>query len=140
MSFQHLCPEVMILKTDREKFDVRTIRNRRFMFCPRTHELILGREDTVTETGLCGSHAEEHMRSGTQTPYDDFVKGWVAGPLGDDPGIIHFAPAIPADNCRDFERVWAVLDMFLVNGAAGKTIVRGFGSEWERPLNNVLSD
>lgn len=140
MNFRAIDDSVMLIQTKRESFDMRRIVNRRFMFCPETGELILGKEGVVSAKDIEGSHALEHMESGTKTPYDEFVRGWVGGPYESHSGIVHFAPAIKADNCEDFERAWRVLDAFLQNYADGKTIVRGFGSTWEQPINRVLFD
>ena len=53
-------------------------------------------------------------------------------------GVIHFAPHIDGSNADYFNRGFDTLLMFRDNNANGRTVVRGFGKEWEQTLAKVL--
>ena len=84
------------------------------------------------------SHAEEHGTSGAKAPFDSFIRGWIGTGRGYPDGVIHFAPAIDAQNIEQFNRGFSTLEMFNHNGANGKTIIRGFGDVWEQPLSELI--
>jgi hypothetical protein len=132
----------MKIDTAQQSFDMQSIRNRRFMFNPDTGTLLLGFQCTgnVLANGkiLDASHAQEHGESGTQEPYDDFIRGWVGSGGKYRNGIIHFAPPIDRRYIELFERSFDTLLMFRQNGVNDKTIIRGFGDVWEQPLSQVF--
>lgn len=127
---------VLLIDTQSASFTIIDIRNRRFMFSPETGELILGRQYKGTK--LYASHAAEHEETGTATPFDSFVRGWVGNGREYKDGIIHFAPPVYIQDPQQFDQAYATLQMFASNGATGKTIVRGFGPVWEQPLEGIL--
>lgn len=126
----------MLVDTKQDAFDMQRIKNRRFMFSPQTGELILGKQYRGRQ--LYQSHAEEHADSKAAAPFDSFIRGWI-GTGGEYPqGVIHFAPAIDSRNTELFDRAFDTLEMFRANGARGGTVIRGFGEQWEQPLQNIL--
>ena len=127
----------MLLDTRSMSFDMREIDNRRFMFSPQTGELILGRQYRSGQ--LYKSHAEEHFDSGAKAPFDSFIRGWIGTGRDYPDGVIHFAPNIGTDNITAFDNAFSTLQMFSENGAAGDTVVRGFGRKWEQPLKDIIT-
>lgn len=126
----------MLVDTKQDAFDMQRIKNRRFMFSPQTGELILGKQYRGRQ--LYQSHAEEHADSKAAAPFDSFIRGWI-GTGGEYPqGVIHIAPAIDSRNTELFDRAFDALEMFRANGAKGGTVIRGFGEQWEQPLQNIL--
>lgn len=126
-----LTAALMLLDTRSMSFDMREIDNRRFMFSPQAGELILGRQYRGGQ--LYKSHAEEHFDSGAKAPFDSFIRGWIGTGRDYPDGVIHFAPNIGTDNIPAFDNAFSTLQMFSENGAAGDTVVRGFGRKWEQP-------
>lgn len=127
---------VLLIDTQSASFTIKAIRNRRFMFSPDTGELILGRQYKGVK--LYASHAAEHEETGTVTPFDSFVRGWVGNGGKYKDGIIHFAPPVYVQDPQQFDRAYSTLQMFASYGATDKTIVRGFGQVWEQPLEGIL--
>ena len=127
---------VLLVNTHSMNFTIMDIRNRRFMYSPDTEELILGKQYRGSK--LYASHAAEHEETGTATPFDKFVRGWVGTGREYKDGIIHFAPPVYVQDPRQFDRAYSTLLMFASNGATEKTIIRGFGCVWERPLEEIL--
>ena len=132
-----LTAALMLLDTRSMSFDMREIDNRRFMFSPQTGELILGRQYRSGQ--LYKSHAEEHFDSGAKAPFDSFIRGWIGTGRDYPDGVIHFAPNIGTDNITAFDNAFSTLQMFSENGAAGDTVVRGFGRKWEQPLKDIIT-
>ena len=132
-----LTAALMLLDTRSMSFDMREIDNRRFMFSPQTGELILGRQYRGGQ--LYKSHAEEHFDSGAKAPFDSFIRGWIGTGRDYPDGVIHFAPNIGTDNIPAFDNAFSTLQMFSENGAAGDTVVRGFGRKWEEPLKDIIT-
>ena len=132
-----LTAALMLLDTRSMSFDMREIDNRRFMFSPQTGELILGRQYRGGQ--LYKSHAEEHFDSGAKAPFDSFIRGWIGTGRDYPDGVIHFAPNIGTDNITAFDNAFSTLQMFSENGAAGDTVVRGFGRKWEQPLKDIIT-
>ena len=132
-----LTAALMLLDTRSMSFDMREIDNRRFMFSPQTGELILGRQYRGGQ--LYKSHAEEHFDSGAKAPFDSFIRGWIGTGREYPDGVIHFAPNIGTDNIPAFDNAFSTLQMFSENGAAGDTVVRGFGRKWEEPLKDIIT-
>ena len=126
----------MRIDTGQTAFDMQQIENRRFMYQPQTGTLILGYQ--YKGNHLASSHADEHFKSGAAEPFDSFIRGWIGSGKSYPHGIIHFAPNIPADNVQAFDRAYSTLQMFRDNGAAGNTVIRGFGASWEQPLNQII--
>ena len=88
---------------------------------------------------IVSSHAEEHGRIGKGEPFDSFIRGWIGYGGKDTNGVIHFAPSIPKDNVKMFDDAFFTLEMFVRNGAAQNTIIRGFPGAWEQPLSNIIN-
>ena len=132
-----LTAALMLLDPRSMSFDMREIDNRRFMFSPQAGELILGRQYRGGQ--LYKSHAEEHFDSGAKAPFDSFIRGWIGTGRDYPDGVIHFAPNIGTDNITAFDNAFSTLQMFSENGAAGDTVVRGFGRKWEQPLKDIIT-
>lgn len=128
---------LMLLDPRSMSFDMREIDNRRFMFSPQAGELILGRQYRGGQ--LYKSHAEEHFDSGAKAPFGSFIRGWIGTGRDYPDGVIHFAPNIGTDNITAFDNAFSTLQMFSENGAAGDTVVRGFGRKWEQPLKDIIT-
>lgn len=140
MDKQTICAAVMRMDTDKECFDMQQIKNRRFMYDPKTATLVLGRQYGKVK-GVPSSHAEELANAGITERYDEFVRGWVGTGKGYPCGVIHFAPHLDErSSASRFERAFDTLEMFARNGAVAGTLVRGFGSRWEQPLFAILTD
>ena len=133
-----LSDDIMVIDTKKSGFDMQKIQNRRFMYNPKTGKLILGRQYHGGK--IYQSHAYEHMKSGLDDPYDDFVRGWV-GVGGDYKlGVIHFSPHINSKSIDDIADGFRTIDMFIHNNAKPQTVVRAFGQEWEQPLNTFFTE
>ena len=131
---------VMRINTAEENIDMQQIKNRRFMYDPKTETLILGRQYGNVK-GVPSSHAEELADAGITERYDEFVRGWVGTGKGYPCGVIHFAPCIDEhSSVARFERAFDTLEMFARNGALASTLVRGFGNRWEQSLFAILTD
>ena len=83
---------IMRIDTSRDNFNMQDIENRRFMFNPKTATLILGYQYRNGE--LVSSHADEYASTGTDEPFDDFVRGWIGTSKEYTDGVIHFAPSV----------------------------------------------
>lgn len=127
---------LLLIDTRNDGFDMQQIKNRRFMFSPQTGELILGKQYSGRQ--LYKSHAEEHAESGARAPFDSFIRGWIGVGKDYPQGVIHFAPHIESRNVELFDRAFDALELFAKNGAAGGTVIRGFGNQWEQPLQNII--
>jgi len=121
---------VVLLDTRRDRFSVNRINNRRFMFNPKTHEIVFGGNDISRS-----SHAEEWHDAGAKGDYDDAVRGWIGYGGRYKHGVIHFAPPITGSS---FNEGFDALEMFFKHGATEKTIVRSFGKRGEEPLGDIL--
>ena len=128
--------DLMLIHTQEETFNMQKIGNRRFMFCPKTQELILGQEEKGKK--LNSYHAEEYANSKAKAPFDSFIRGWVGVGKSYPHGVIHFAPHIPEQVVKMYEDGFSAIEMFQKNGANENTVIRGFGREWEQPLKNLL--
>ena len=135
----YLFDDVMLIDTKTQKFNMLDIKNRRFMYNTKTGTLILGCEGTVKNNGLISSHTDEHAVSKATEPFDSFIRGWI-GKGGKYPhGVIQFTPAISKDAPIDlFNNAFDTLKMFVRNKAAKRTVVRGFGEEWEQLITSVI--
>lgn len=127
---------LLLIDTRNDGFNMQQIKNRRFMFSPQTGELILGKQYRGRQ--LYKSHAEEHAESGARAPFDSFIRGWIGVGKDYPQGVIHFAPHIESRNAELFDRAFDALELFAKNGAAGSTVIRGFGNQWEQPLKNII--
>ena len=127
---------LLLIDTHNDGFDMQQIKNRRFMFSPQTGELILGKQYRGRQ--LYKSHAEEHAESGATAPFDSFIRGWIGVGKDYPQGVIHFAPHIENRNAELFDRAFDTLEVFVRNGAKGDTVIRGFGNQWEQPLQNII--
>ena len=128
--------DVMLIDTKRQIIDMLDITNRRFMYHPKSGELILGVQykDEIWST----SHAGEHGDSGSRQPFDEFVRGWVGCSGVYNNGIIHFAPPIHTEFINQFEDGYSTIKMFLNNGANGETKIRGFGTQSEFKIKKIF--
>lgn len=129
---------LMKIHTKTQAFNMQEIENRRFLFNPRTELLVLGRQDQKSSR-LIASHAVELAEAGITKNFDDFIRGWIGTGKAYPNGVIHFAPNIDKQNIPLFEKGFSALEMFSVNGADAKTVIRGFGDIWEQPLASILS-
>jgi hypothetical protein len=126
-------------------FDIHDIGNRRFMFHPNKHQMILGDARGAGKGRVVrGSHAEEYYELfGTNNGFDDCARGWVGCGGSYNNGIIHFAPMIPdptPEAWQYYEAGWKCLEYFVKNGGATpKTVVRGFGrTNFEQTIADIF--
>lgn len=131
--------EIMVINTKKNTININEIDNRRFMFLPEKSLLVLGKQYGKTRN-VIDSHAVELYQAGVTESYDSFIKGWVGSGRGFPHGVIHFAPSIDEKNIKMFDRAFDTLSMFSENGAAAKTLIRGFGRQWEQPLSAVFPE
>jgi len=114
------------------------IENRRFMYCARTRELILGRATTS------GSHAEEHWDSRARAKFDEFVRGWVGFGGCYRHGVVHFAPPFAETEVVDpgvADALLSTLSVFAANGGSARTILRGAGTAaWEASFGEAYPE
>jgi len=124
-------PKGIVLLHEGDGFNVRGINNRRFMYNPKTSEILFGGSDVGRS-----SHAQEWYDAGAKGNFDDCVRGWIGygGKYKD--GIIHFAPEVTSSR---FSEGYDALDMFRRHGAAGKTIVRNFVKMIEQPMDEIFN-
>lgn len=143
MDFANISRTLDVFDLNKMQIDLLTIENRRFMY----HSdgiLILGAEDVAKRSrGLSKSHAEEYGEAGrlieqTLPPFDEFVRGWIGVGKHYPDGIIHFAPHIPSSCGLYFNTAFDFIEMTLKNGFNKKSVLRGFGKVWERPVSDVL--
>ncbi len=121
-------------------FSLRSIKNRRFMFCAQTGEMILGGSDVSRS-----SHGDEHYQARPKADYPAFVRGWVGYGRSYPHGIIHFAPGYKSEELRydamAMGDIVATLHAFVANGATADTILRGAGAfSWEVPLGRAYPE
>lgn len=129
-----IAPHLMVIDTRFEYINIRDIKNRRFMFNPRTGTLILG--DEKYGKTFMGSHAEEFYSSGVFGLYDDYLRGWIGTGGCYRSGVVHFAPAIERST---FDQGFDALKMFSrLEGITARTIVRGFYGVWEEKIGSLL--
>ena len=79
----------------RSKFPFAALRNdnRRFLYNPKTNEIVIGKLDPLSGQGVDSSHEKEFKESGAPGSRHDFpLSGWI-GIGGNYPnGVIHFSP------------------------------------------------
>lgn len=136
MSEIPLVADLMLIDTNRYRFNILEIENRRFMYSPHSGELILGKQ--YKGKGIYLSHAEEYYQAGAISGFDSFIRGWIGVSKSYACGIIHFVPIIVHKNSKLFDSGFSTLEMFSKNGANAKTVIRGFGDKWEQPLGDIL--
>ena len=128
---------IILINAAKQSFNMQEIKNRRFMYNPASGALIFGYQ-FKTSKKVMASHAEEHGASGTNEPYDAFIRGWVGTGQDYPGGVIHFAPPI-LDGYPDlFDKGFSALELFRENGANGDTLIRGFPGAWEQSLSALL--
>lgn len=124
--------DITVIDTDKDDFDMNLFLNRRFMYNPKLHLLVLGKDDDGS-----GSHSQEFADSNAAGQFDEYVRGWI-GRGGDYPnGIIHFAPNIPKECVKYYDWAMDTLEMFSYNGMSPECIIRGFGAVWERSVSST---
>ncbi len=129
----------ILIDTYNQKFDFLSIKNRRFVYCNKTGELVFGGNDIDYS-----SHSQEHYDLGVKSHIDNCARGWIGTGKDYPDGIIHFAPAYTSDIIKEsklFDEAFDTLSMFQKNGANQNTIVRGFGSlKQEQPISAIMPD
>lgn len=125
----------MVIDTASQTFDMKQIRNRRFMYSGVHHTLILG--DSAAGIKIGGSHAEEFHLSGAPGKFDDYIRGWIGRNSTDyKKGIIHFAPQILAGKVNEgLSFLYWITD---VKGIEHNTRVRGFINVTECDLVKII--
>lgn len=145
MQFANMSSSLQVFDLNKTQIDLSAIGNRRFMY----HSdgiLILGAEDVTKHSrGISKSHAEEFGEAeafawDNLPPFDDFVRGWIGVGKRYPDGIIHFAPHIPSSCGLYFNTAFDFIEMAIKNGFNQKSVLRGFGEVWERPVSDVLGE
>lgn len=137
-----MCAHTFCVDLNRTQVDLMQIKNRRFMY-HSNGLLILGAEDTAKGNKLQGSHAEEYHEASERyalPPYDDFIRGWIGVGGAYKDGIIHFAPAIPAENIVMFDKAFDFIEAALENGFSRNAVLRGFPGAWEQAIGSVVPE
>ena len=126
---------LMVLDTKNHTFDLKQIRNRRFMYSNKYHTLILG--NAKEGIRLNGSHAEEFHRSGAKGNFDEYIRGWIGRNTTDyKKGIIHFAPQIFTGTLdKGLSFLYYILN---VEGIGYNTRIRGFINVAECNLDEII--
>lgn len=140
MLSEELCSDLMVINLHQTCVNLMDTDNRRFMYHP-SGWLILGAEGTVSRGKLHSSHSEEHYEAKKiclLPEFDEFIRGWIGVGGSYRNGIIHFAPAIPAENIEMFEKAFDFIEAALCNGFSEKAILRGFPGAWEQAISNVI--
>jgi hypothetical protein len=120
-----------ILFSEHDGFSVKGINNRRFMYNPKTSEILFSGSNIDKS-----SHAQEWYDVKVKGNFDDCVRGWIGWGGSYRNGVIHFAPPIVGANINTG---FDALLMFKRHGASDKTIVRGFGERREQSMEEVLN-
>ena len=117
-------------------FSFSKLSEHRFLYDPKTHELVLGSANLPA-----GSHAQDLAAVGVPASrYDAFVKGYVTGSTKDYPdGIIHFLPPVVYEwDEKKFEGAADAIELFIKNGAMKKTQLVGFGATREQTVEEAM--
>jgi len=129
--------QVQLIKN--QPYDIHNIRNQRFMYNPKTAEMVLG-----TGNIDVSSHAEELEKSGARGDYDDFIRGWIGTSKQYKDAIIHFAPPLLRKSFSEspalFDRAMKTLEHFIRNGANSNTILRNIITAGEGRLGNLFPE
>lgn len=108
-------------------FDITGDYNRRFMFCRKTGEMILGGSDINNS-----SHSAEYVRIEPCGEFSDFVRGWIGFGGSYPHGVLHFAPLFSEDELKgdadQLADLTATLEVFTHNGATADMVLRGGGT------------
>jgi hypothetical protein len=130
---EHYYIEKVELFKSNDSYKITDIENRRFMYNPKTDELILGGNDINIS-----SHAQEHSLSKAVGKFDDFIRGWIGSTKSGkyQYGIIHFAPAIMQEYLDD--DVFETIEHFIQHGATKNTIVRNLVKMGEYKLGELF--
>lgn len=137
-----LSERVFCVDLNRTEIDLMQVKNRRFMYHPKGI-LIMGAEGTASGDELLVSHAEEYHEASelyVLPPFDDFIRGWIGVGGGYKDGIIHFAPAVPAENVEMFDKAFDFIEAALKNGFTGKAVLRGFPGKWEQRIGEIIPE
>ena len=121
-------PEVDLYRVGRDSFNIRSIRNRRFVYNDTSGEVVFGSNNISSS-----SHSEEWFHSGATGKINDCTRGWIGFSGNYKNGIIHFAPP------ESYSSGYDTIQMFLLHGATDKTFVRGFAGLPEVTIAEALS-
>ncbi len=135
------CPANCIVSIDlnKERFDIKKIKNRRFIYIQKFNTVILGGNDAGKN-----SHVNEYWEIiGSNMGFDDTARGWVGFHEEYYPdGIIHFSPGYTKEHIVAwpylYDRMYDALLMFMQNGANSNTKVRGFGSRNDMDMGDFM--
>jgi len=128
----------VLIDTHNQKFEFLKIKNRRFTYCNKTGELVLGGNNIDIS-----SHSQEHFDLGVKSDIDNCSRGWMGTGKDYPDGIIHFAPNYTIEMLREpqyFNEAFDTLEMILKNGANYNTIVRGFGKVHEQKISDIMPE
>lgn len=135
METVNLIDGLMILNTKRQAFNLKQIRNRRFMYSSKYHTLILG--DAKAGVKIIGSHAQEFHSCNAEGNFDDYIRGWIGRNSTDyRQGIIHFAPQLCVSTMDEGLSILRILSKF--DGFGKNSKVRGIQNLSECSLIDLL--
>jgi len=124
----------IVINTATQTFDLKQIRNRRFMYSTKHRTLVLGDAAGIKKMG---SHAEEFHQLQPPGKFDDYIRGWIGRNSTDyKKGIVHFAPQIYAGNLD--EGLAFLFFAANISGTGRKTKVRGFQNVPECDLAEII--
>lgn len=135
MEYIDITKGIMVLDTRQESFDLKQIRNRRFMYSSKHHTLILGEADAGRR--ITGTHAQEFHQTEVSGCFDDYIRGWIGRNSSEyKQGIVHFAPNLYTANIDEGISCLAVLSK--VKGFGRESKIRGFNNVPECSVSELF--
>ena len=135
MNVVKLTGRLETLDTKMQCFDLKQIKNRRFLYSSKHHALILG--DAQKGILIEGTHSQDFHEATPIGTFDDYIRGWIGRNSSDYKyGIIHFAPQLYVENLDEGIALLRVLSN--MKGFGSKTKVRGFKNIPETSLIELL--
>jgi hypothetical protein len=121
-------------------YDLLSIKNRRFMYNPKTDEMVLGGSDIDV-----GTHGDDLKKAEPKGEFRDFIRGWFGTNRKEfKSGIIHFSPALLQQwiDSGDFslDAIKDTVRHFIANGANEKTKTRNLLVTGESTLGELFPD
>lgn len=135
MEYIDISNSIIALDTRQQSFDLKQVKNRRFMYSSKHHTLILGGSEDGRR--ITSTHAQEFHQIEVNGCFDDYIRGWIGQNSSDyKQGIIHFAPYIHTDN---MDEGISCLVMFLkAKGFGRNSKIRGFNNVPECPISELF--
>lgn len=135
MEIVELIEGVMVIDTRMQSFDLKQVKNRRFMYSSKHHTLVLG--DPKAGRKIIGSHSQEFHQAKVKGLFDEYIRGWIGRNTSDyKEGIVHFAPQLCVVNLDEGISFLKVLSN--AKGFGRHCKVRGFKNVSETSVFKLL--